>query len=69
VVVDLILEPGEALRVGACWRSSTMDFPSGSMMRFQMSRTRFCPNATWLSYWPINRDPCGMSRNLPVGVS
>lgn len=28
-----------------------------------------CPNATWLSYWPISCAPCGMRSCLPVGVS
>ena len=44
------------------WRSSTIDLPFGMIRRVQTSSTRDWPNAIWLSYRPIRRDPCGMSR-------
>ena len=69
VIIDLVLEAGIALRVGAWSRSSTMEVPSGMMMRFQTRSTRDWPKATWLSYVPIRRAPCGISKCAPVGLS
>ena len=49
MVVDLVLEAGEALVSAPGWRSSTIDRPFGMISRVQTRSTRSCPNEIWLS--------------------
>src|SRR5262245_8388438 len=46
MVVDLVLQSCEALRVGLQLSSSTIERPFGIIRRVHTSSTRYCPNET-----------------------